>query len=80
MKSEKSDNNRENRNNPINPETQTETRGRKPLPNPSTQISWRIPHDVYQLLVKERARLEKDTGLDVPLSNVFNMLVKLYLK
>jgi hypothetical protein len=67
MKTEKSGNSQPNR---------KETRGRKPLAQPSTQVSWRIPYDIYQLLLKEQARLEKETGAKPALSLIFNGLVK----
>ncbi len=65
MKSDKSENN----------QTKPETRGRKKLENPSVQVSWRIPFDVYQLLEKEQERVKKLTGLDVALSKVLQGVV-----
>jgi len=66
MKSEKSGNN----------QSKSETRGRKPLKNPSIQVSWRVKHDVYQLLEKEQDKIEKETGFKPELSKVFSGIVK----
>lgn len=66
MKSEKSDLLRK----------KPETRGRKKNINPSIQVSWRIKHDTYQLLVKEQDRIEKDTDVKVELSKVLEKCVK----
>jgi len=71
MKTEKSGNNQEKR---------KEARGRKPLINPTIQVSWRIPYDVYQLLEKEQKRIEKDMGVKLPLSEVFQGIVNKSLK
>lgn len=69
MKSEKSGNSR----------TKPETRGRKPLKNPSIQVSWRIKHDIYQLLLNEQKRIEKEMGSKPDLSRVLEGLVKKHL-
>ncbi len=66
MKSDKSGNN----------QTKPETRGRKKNINPSIQVSWRIKHDIHQLLVKEQERIEKNIGVEVELSKVFEACVK----
>ncbi len=71
MKSEKSGNKRKNK---------KETRGRKTLEKPSIQVSWRIPHDIYQLLEAEQKILEEYTGLEFPLSKVLASIVKKELK
>ncbi len=71
MKSEKSGNKRKN---------QKETRGRKPLEKPSIQVSWRIPHDIYQLLEKEQKRIEDHTSWKPELSKVLQMIVKKNVK
>ena len=73
MKSDKSGNSDLLRNKP-------ETRGRKKNINPSIQVSWRIPYDVYQLLEKEQKRIEKDMGVKLPLSEVFQGIVNKSLK
>jgi len=59
-----------------NQEKRKETRGRKPLLNPSVKVSWRIPYDVYQLLENEQKRLELELGCKPTLPIVFNGLVK----
>jgi len=67
MKSEKSGNNRKDR---------KETRGRKPLPVKSTQVSWRIPAEIYAILEERQHEIKKSTGCEVPLSKVFQAIVK----
>ena len=53
-------------------------RGRPELENKSIMVSWRIPHDVYQLLEIEQEKQEKTFGHKPALSKVFQGIVKKY--
>ncbi len=64
----------------LNRNSRKETRGRKKLIDPSIQVSWRIPYDIYQLLTNEQERIEKDIGAKLPLSKVLHGIVKKTLK
>lgn len=53
-----------------------ETRGRPKLENPSMVVSWRLPYDVNQILQRRRETTPLKNGKKVPLSQVFNEIVR----
>jgi hypothetical protein len=67
-------------NNQEKPEISGKKRGRPRNAIESVQVSWRIPADIYQLLEKEKARIDKATFSDIPLSKVLQGIVKKQLK
>ena len=51
-------------------------RGRPKNKHESIQVSWRIPHEIYQLLETEQKRIKKITGVKVELSKVLHVCVE----
>jgi len=55
-------------------------RGRPRNKHESIQVSWRIPHEIYSLLIDEQVRIKKLTGVKVGLSKVLQVCVEYKLK
>lgn len=53
-----------------------ETRGRPKLEHPSKPYTWRIPHDVEQILLRKLKKMQQEAGKKLAISKAFNQIAR----